>query len=337
MVSIIKHSLMVTVFVFVMMIIVDYLNVISRGKLKNIFIRKKFIQYVVASFLGATPGCLGVFMTTSMYIHGLLSFGAMVATMIATSGDEAYVMLVLFPAKALFLFFLLFICGIAFGWIADMIAHKMHLKPCEKCRLQVIHEEEYETGGVPSLSNFLKINFIKGILLIFILFFIFLLITGMVGPKFWDWKKITFTVLLGISLFITLSSSNHYIFSHIVNHIVKKHLWKVFLWTFGTLFFIHLGTQYFNLQEFVKTHMGIVLLLSALLGIIPESGPHLIFVIMFSQGLIPFSVLFTSSFVQDGHGMLPLLSYTVKDSLLIKAFNLVFGLLVGSILYFAGL
>jgi hypothetical protein len=34
------------------------------------------------------------------------------------------------------------------------------------------------------------------------------------------------------------------------------------------------------------------------------------------------SVLFTTSFVQDGHGMLPLLSYSIKDSILIKAFNL---------------
>lgn len=49
--------------------------------------------------------------------------------------------------------------------------------------------------------------------------------------------------------------------------------------------------------------------------IIPESGPHLIFVMMYAQGLVTFSVLFTTSFVQDGHGMLPLLSYSLKDSI----------------------
>ena len=76
-----------------------------------------------------------------------------------------------------------------------------------------------------------------------------------------------------------------------------------------------------------------VLLIGALIGIIPESGPHLIFVMMYAQGFIPFSVLFTTSFVQDGHGMLPLLSYSIKDSVLIKAFNLAFGLAVGGTLY----
>ena len=40
--------------------------------------------------------------------------------------------------------------------------------------------------------------------------------------------------------------------------------------------------------------------------------------------------------MQDGHGLLPLLSYTVKDAMLIKAFNLVFGLAVGLALYGAG-
>jgi hypothetical protein len=82
--------------------------------------------------------------------------------------------------------------------------------------------------------------------------------------------------------------------------------------------------------------MGLVLVIGAVLGIIPESGPHLIFVMMYSQELIPFSVLFTVSFVQDGHGMLPLLSYSLKDSVIIKVFNLVFGLAVGGILFILG-
>jgi hypothetical protein len=80
-----------------------------------------------------------------------------------------------------------------------------------------------------------------------------------------------------------------------------------------------------------------ILAVGAFLGIIPESGPHLIFVMMYAQGLVPFSVLFTTSFVQDGHGMLPLLSYSLKDSILIKLFNLIFGLSVGGILFALGL
>ena len=34
---------------------------------------------------GATPGCLGAFMNVSLYVHGMISFGAIVGGTIATS------------------------------------------------------------------------------------------------------------------------------------------------------------------------------------------------------------------------------------------------------------
>ena len=82
--------------------------------------------------------------------------------------------------------------------------------------------------------------------------------------------------------------------------------------------------------------MILIFLICALVGIIPESGPHMIFVMMFANGLIPFSILLTSSIVQDGHGMLPLFSYTIKDSVLIKLFNLLFAIVIGLPLFMLG-
>jgi hypothetical protein len=79
-----------------------------------------------------------------------------------------------------------------------------------------------------------------------------------------------------------------------------------------------------------------MLFLGALIGLIPESGPHLIIVTMYASGLVPFSVLLTSSIVQDGHGMLPMLAYSVKDSVKIKGFNLGFGLIIGLTVYLIG-
>ena len=105
----------------------------------------------------------------------------------------------------------------------------------------------------------------------------------------------------------------------------------------GALFFVHWGLAAWNLDAFAREHMMWVLLVSALIGMIPESGPHLVFVMMYAQGVVPFSVLFTTSFVQDGHGMLPLLSYSLKDSVLIKAFNLTFGVSMGILFFSLGL
>ena len=120
-------------------------------------------------------------------------------------------------------------------------------------------------------------------------------------------------------------------------HIGKEHLWRIFLWSFSAILIINIGFRYWNLEAFVKGHMMWVLLIAALVAIIPESGPNLVFVVMFAKGLIPFSVLLANSMIQDGHGMLPLLSYSIRDSLLIKLFNLVFGLIIGVVLYSIGL
>jgi hypothetical protein len=95
--EILKHALMITVFVFVMMLIVDFLDMFSEKRLTAIMTGGIWRQYAVASFLGVTPGCLGAFMNVSLYVHGLLSFGALTGAMIATSGDEAFVMLAKFP------------------------------------------------------------------------------------------------------------------------------------------------------------------------------------------------------------------------------------------------
>ncbi|MDY7030673.1 MAG: putative manganese transporter [Thermodesulfobacteriota bacterium] len=337
---------MITVFVFVMMLLVDFIDTSTQRRVSHIMKGGELRQYTLASFLGSTPGCLGAFMNVSLYVHGMISFGALVGGMIATSGDEAFVMLSQFPGTAMMLFGMLFIFGIIFGWISDKIIGRLGIIPCESCidadcdHCQSEMDTQENRDGlfrsVNSFDNLKALSFSRFLLFVLIVFFLLLVTMGILGPSSWDWKRITFMGLSLCTLYIVTVSSEHYLQSHIWDHIIKKHLFRVFLWSFGALLFVHWGLVFWNMDAFVRDHMIWVLLTGALMGIVPESGPHLIFVMMYAQGLVPFSVLFTVSFVQDGHGMLPLLSYTIKDSILIKLFNLVFGLVIGSILFFLG-
>ena len=77
----------------------------------------------------------------------------------------------------------------------------------------------------------------------------------------------------------------------------------------------------------------VLMVFAALVGIIPESGPHLMFVILYSRGLIPLSVLIISTLSQDGHGLLPLLSHSIKDTMYVQLFTMLFSLAVGIIWY----
>lgn len=268
----IKISLLVTV----MMIIVELVNTWTRGKIAILLQgQKKFRQYIVSSFIGTIPGCFGGFTNVALYVHGLISFGALAGSMIAVSGDEAFVMLALFPKEAIFLFLILFVIGIIGGRIIDLVVKKFNISTCKDCKDLVVHKQE---------RNF-----------------------------------------------------KHFVKVHIYEHIIKKHIWKTALWTFGALFIVEFGLNYLNLEQFTTEYKIVLLIVGALVGLIPESGPHLLFVTLFAKGLIPFSVLLTSSIVQDGHGMLPMLSYSFKDSVKIKVFDFSIGLILGLILFAFGL
>jgi hypothetical protein len=336
-IPIVSHAVMITIFVFTMMLLVDYFNVLTKGKMQKIVKGGLFRQYFTASFLGSTPGCLGAFMNVSFYVHGLISFGAIVGSMIATSGDEAFVMLTLFPKEALFLFILLFILGIFGAYIADKTASFFKIKPCTECKLLKVHEDETCHCFEPAiLRKFPKLSVYRYVTLTFLVVIITLIGLGIVGPQIWNWQRITLFSLLISTTFVVATVPDHYLKDHIWAHIMKKHLWRVFLWTFFALLFIQVGFQYWDLEGFVSANLAWVLLISAVVGLIPESGPHMVFVMMYASGMVPFSVLLASSISQDGHGMLPLLSYTIKDFILIKLFNLVFALVIGGIFFALG-
>jgi hypothetical protein len=153
-----NKGLMITMFVFVMMTVADYLNVLTSGKMNRMISGGLFRQYITTAFLGATPGCLGAFMNVSFYVHGLITFGAIVGGMIATSGDEAFVMLALFPAKAILLFMILFIVGICSAWLVDKLVPVLKIRPCEECEIPVLHAEH---GDVRITLQGVKAHFHK--------------------------------------------------------------------------------------------------------------------------------------------------------------------------------
>lgn len=136
------EALKITALVLLMMVAVDALNVVTQGRLKALSQGGRWRQYIGAAFLGVLPGCLGSFAAVSLYVHGMLSFGALVGNMIATSGDEAFVMLAMFPRLAIGLFSLLFILGMGFAGLADRLLLALRFHPRANCRRDVLHPGE---------------------------------------------------------------------------------------------------------------------------------------------------------------------------------------------------
>ena len=140
-----------------------------------------------------------------------------------------------------------------------------------------------------------------------------------------------FLTLSIIALILIVVSNEHFVREHLWKHIIKEHLLTIFLWTFGALLLCHVAIQYLDIEHWINNNMIWVIIIAALIGIIPESGPHMVFVTLFAQGMIPFYVLLVNSIVQDGHSMLPLFAEDKMDFVRIKTINLVIGILAGII------
>jgi hypothetical protein len=130
-------------------------------------------------------------------------------------------------------------------------------------------------------------------------------------------------------LFVLIFASDHFVEGHLWNHIVKKHLPTIFGWTFGVLLTMGILLQYVDIGSWISDNTALMILLAALVGIIPESGPHMIFVTLFAAGVIPFPLLLASSISQDGHASIPLLAENRKSFAIAKLLNCIIALAAG--------
>ncbi len=338
-VHVLKHALMITGFVFTMMLVIEYINVQTKGKWHDEIKRSSWKQYLLSAFLGATPGCLGAFTVVSLFSHRIVSLGAIVTAMIATSGDEAFVMFATFPGKAFLIIGILSGVGLIAGVLIDRFF--THSSIYEKIKLNKlpIHEDEYcKCFKKDTLWDQIRNCTLQRALLSAILFFfVGSIILGEIGPPRWDWIRITLLLTSSFSLFVTLTVPDHFLKEHLWEHIVKKHIPRIFLWTFGALLVLEIATAHVNVEQWIETNQLLIMLIACLVGLIPESGPHMVFVMLFAKGAIPISVLLASSIVQDGHGMLPMLAESKRGFVVVKLINFSVGIAIGLAGYLVGL
>jgi hypothetical protein len=328
-----QHALMITGFVFLMMLFIEYINVLTKGRWQKVLKQSPWGNYFLAAILGAIPGCLGAFTVVSLYTHRLLGLGALVAAMIATSGDEAFVMFSMFPTQAALLTLILLVIAVVAGYFTDLIFKKRYtLREEADHELEIHAEDECKCfPGEEIWSQLRNMSFPRALLITMITLFLFALIFNLIEPITWDWIKVTFLSGASFALFVILTVPDHFLEEHLWNHVLKKHFLRILIWTFGALLVIHFLEEYLDLNQWIEVNHFSVLIIALLVGIIPESGPHLIFVTLFAQGTIPFSILLASSIVQDGHGMLPLLAVSKRAFIWVKLINLCVGLVVGLI------
>ncbi len=85
--------LAVTVFVAAMVLLFSWLQYITAGRFVEWIRANKRLQPVIGAIMGLTPGCGGAIIVMPMYSRGFVTYGTVIATLIATLGDAAFVLI----------------------------------------------------------------------------------------------------------------------------------------------------------------------------------------------------------------------------------------------------
>ena len=124
--------LAVTVFVAAMVFLFSWLQYATSGRFVEYIRRKKKLQPVIGALMGLTPGCGGAIVMMPMYARGYVSYGTVLATLIATLGDSAFILIGAaitdssFVAPLIAVHAISFVTGVSWGYLADMTGTTPH-------------------------------------------------------------------------------------------------------------------------------------------------------------------------------------------------------------------
>lgn len=395
--AVLLDSVMITAAVAAMMIAVEYINVRTHSRWLRTLAARPFLQYLLAVALAAIPGCLGGYTLVALYSHRLIGLGAVVAGMFVAIGDEAFVMLALFPRTTVLLVGALAGLGLVVGALADLVLRRVAPPTDPAFHPLPLHEEccdpteAHEPGGErrhqhapapdrghhherlaphsltasnptdnapapaavhltdqppvgattraqgtprgwhAALGAWLSdLSLARGTLLVSLVVAVLALGAHLAEHEHVDWGGLTMIAVALFALFVVATVPEHFLQEHLWEHVAKKHLPRLFGWTLAALSAVALLGVLVDLRGLVSANVWPVLGAAGLVGLIPQSGPHLLFVSLYAEGAAPLGVLVASAIVQDGHGSLPLLAHSRRDFAIVKGINLALGLALGS-------
>ena len=323
--TLVDAYLQVSVFVGFTLFIFIGMDALTKFNIAFILDKTKKFHVVMASLLGALPGCGGAIVVVTQYIQGRISFGSLVAVLTATMGDAAFLLLAAEPLTGFFIFGLGAFVGSISGYIVDKI-----------------HGEEYLQGNLKLRVEFEKI--VKTFVSKFNIFWTLVFLPGFIVGLFVAFQQdvdqildlpeglsITHTIgTVGAILCVFMWSLNplsdfqcstdrsRNLLSRVVDTTNFVTTWVIcgFL-TFEI--FIHL-TEY-DLKTFFEIWLPFVPLIAILFGLLPGCGPQILVTTSYLNGFIPLSAEIGNAISNDGDALFPAIALAPKAAIIATLYS----------------
>ena len=289
----------VTVFVAFTFLVFYGLESLFKVNLNKFLENHKRLQIPIASILGMLPGCGGAVIVVTSFSAGHISFGSVVATLISTMGDAAFLIIAKDPKTAILLLPTCCITGIVFGVLVDKF-YTLKIKNTPK-----------NDKNNDLLKN--KVQLRDKLALIFLVpGFIF----GTLRLTFVDFDTegetlINYFGFLGGITFLLfgLTLNQKVMPASRGNFLVRSNEETAFITIWVILSFV--GYEYLiyfsgiNIEDFFISYKLYIPLIAVLIGLIPGCGPQIVVTTLYINGLVPFSGLLANSISNDGDALFP--------------------------------
>lgn len=332
----------VTSFVAGTLLIFFFLEKFFNIDLNKLLHNRPKLEVFVSSALGSLPGCGGAIIVLTQYSRGKISFGSVVATLTATMGDAAFLLLAKDPKIG----FLIMIIGFLVGFVSGILVNKIHGKSFMKingCDIIRLNCKPSNYKASKTLDIFWVILLIPGIILGVLSAFQINLEEYFVNDIIEN--PITFFGFFAGSLclimwIIPVISGLKYSPSKSDENVIRRTVADSnFITTWVILAFlayeltVHLGN--INLEAIFQSYFILIPLIGILIGFLPGCGPQILVTTLYLNGIIPLSAQIGNAISNDGDALFPAIALHPKAALIATIYSGVPAIIVSYAYFFS--
>ena len=329
-----------------------YLSRLFSGQhyLVNMYHRSRHYQVMIATLLGALPGCGGAIIVTTQFVSGRVGFGALVAVLTSTMGDAAFLLLASQPDTGLLVVAIGIVVGCLSGWAINAIHDDDFLRPKQTHQPsldQGIHHRERHieqtainlqgtfwqwllipTTLIASMNTFqVDVNQLlalpeEGVEWIGAILIIISMLLWSVTKEINDYES-------------TVAEDNKAKTSHPMQKAAQDTNF-VTAWVIVAFIAFELLTfaANFDLSTTLANHGPWMPMMGLAIGLLPGCGPQILVTSLYLSGVVPFSAQLANAISNDGDALFPAIALAPKAALVASLYSALPALLVGYSYYF---
>ncbi|MES1926473.1 putative manganese transporter [Salinisphaera sp. T31B1] len=318
-------------------------------------------QVPLAAGLGLLPGCGGAIVVVTQFVNGRMGFGGLVAVLIATMGDAAFLLIAAAPGTAGVVLGISLISALVCGWTVDAVHGPGFLRPAATANRTAV----VQYGEAPERSSWLDtgwvVLWIAGLPLA-------IAIALQQDPNSWfgglsDYQPATWLGCSGAMLALIMWAARADAAASECNgaipglghaHITRRFggslrlralarrarpdtnfvtVWVVAAFLVFELSVLFTGTDpaaWFDIAAPLMPLAGVVV------GFIPGCGPQILLTTLYLSGVVPMSTLAANAISNDGDALFPALALAPRAALLATLYSALPALLVGYAMFLYG-